>query len=328
MASLVNYDSSSDEEDRTDDGGERASSVSSSAAPGSKRPEHMMPSLIYIEIPSTTSSSAGLTRLWGRYEELLVEELTKRGYGNLTSKRLPLPDQYVETPLHISLSRYFELDGKLCDTFIEQLKAVVAKAGRVSGAGSSEGSASPAGIEVSLEACQTFASGEKASASSSAKQEEYKQRVFLGALLGLGRAEVLRLIASVDTVMVAHGFLPYYQPAPEPHCSFLAVDIKGTVDDSAKDKEGGGSATAAGPPAAKRRRLDDTEREGSDEKETERQEETLPLIRTGDIAFSPADLDLSGDDGTAASSASPCFTVTTICARIGKRLFRIPLHGK
>jgi hypothetical protein len=60
-------------------------------------------------------------------------------------------------------------------------------------------------------------------------------RVFLGMLLGAGRAEVLQLVAATDRLMRQHGLLPFYAPA-EPHVSIavgtqtIAAGASGAAD--------------------------------------------------------------------------------------------------
>lgn len=134
--------------------------------------------------------------------------------GSMFFKSLPLPDQYVETPLHVSLSRFFSLTADQVDGFVSSLRGLLgARVGSMSRIGN---------FKVSLEGCQTFNAG----ASSIIQTDDYRQqtaalqaRVFIGPLVGQGREQILRLIRErIDAAMAEYSLPAFYEPA-EPHVS-------------------------------------------------------------------------------------------------------------
>lgn len=287
MSRLVGYDTSSESDSASSD--EKSASGKPAHTAGS-RPVGTLPGLIYLEIPTKLSESSAFCAAKDRY----IDHFSRRLFslmavvdtsaarqasacGSVCFRPLPLPDQYVETPLHISLSRFFALTPERAEALVHTLRTEM---------GAEGSSSSRIGhFDVSLEGCQTFnASGASAVSVPDATGKSatsLQARVFLGPLLGRGREETIRLIRErIDVALAKHGVPAFYEPT-EPHVSIavgtqlLRPGAKCEACAAASAAAGSGSSTAStavaaagkghdsdddaaasGAPAAKRRRRD------------------------------------------------------------------------
>jgi len=228
--SLVPYESDSDTGEEDAAAGDAA--VVDRTIYGA-RPEGVLPGLIYLDVPASVAQCSTFLTVQRGFANWFGDRLRCVMQPNVSSlsapahaceaapvfQLLPTADQVIEMPLHISLSRYFTLRQEATDGFIAALRSILETSGM-------------APFTVSMEGCQTFNASEpvpvpqQASTGSGGVGSTAKDsgpgllqaRVFLGMLLGAGRAEVLQLIAATDRLMRQHGLLPFYDPA-EPHVS-------------------------------------------------------------------------------------------------------------
>lgn len=346
MEALCAYDDSSSDEAEAP---VRASPLTKPAP----REAGLVPGHIYVELPPRLTAAAGndFSRLQRGFMSWFDARLGEAGAGTLSARfsALPPPEQYIETPLHISLSRYFELRPHMLDGFLAAVRRLLDRGGARA-------------CEVSLEGCQIFLPSAPAG-----------RVVYLGMLVGAGRSSVLRLIECVDEAMREHGLAPFYSP-PEPHVSVAAAALRaagsagcgadsreaepvaaaaeaatrdaatarsnptsGAVSEDARracraadaatrsGSEAAGAPHASLPRPAKRARHEAPAAAalGMPLASTGRASESgiarpLPCLATGDLLTSAAEAGLG-------AIPSPLFAVSTICVKLGRRLFRLEL---
>jgi hypothetical protein len=254
--SLVPYESDSDTEE------EEAAAAGDAAVIDrtiyGARPDGVLPGLVYLDVPASVAQCSTFLTVQRGFATWFGDRLRSTMQPDVSSpfapvhaceaapvfELLPAADQVIEMPLHISLSRYFTLRQEATDGFIAALRTILDTSG-------------VAPFNVSLEGCQTFnasdpvpvprqaSTGNAGGGATSNLKESgpglMQARIFLGMLLGAGRAEVLQLLAATDRLMRQHGLLPFYDPA-EPHVS-IAV---GTQTFMAAGASGGSGKTLAG----------------------------------------------------------------------------------
>lgn len=168
-----------------------------------------LPVHIYIEVEASLAGSAALQTATAAYTSWFARALVPLAPDLLANARwcmLPDAAAYVRTPLHCSLSRYFEVSEPAASAFITALREALAP--KTSGSGGA--------FSLSLDGCVALTASREARC-----VDGFCAVLFLAAMVGAGRPRVLALLERVDAVMRAHGLPVYYTPA-EPHVS-LAV---------------------------------------------------------------------------------------------------------